>query len=60
MVNKLTKPDQQQILVELVTTAQKTQAEAARLFRVHPATVSRLLATHRQQATHAHGETPGV
>ena len=53
-------PDQQQVLVELVTTAKKTQAEVARLFRVHPATVSRLLAMHRQQATRSHGETPNV
>lgn len=37
-------PDQQQVLVELVRTGQKTQADVARLFRVHPATVSRLLA----------------
>jgi DNA-binding LacI/PurR family transcriptional regulator len=36
--------------VELVRTGQKTQADVARLFRVHPATVSRLLATHRQRA----------
>jgi DNA invertase Pin-like site-specific DNA recombinase len=43
--------EQHTAIVELVTTGQKTQAEAARLFRVHPATVSRLLATHRQQAT---------
>jgi DNA invertase Pin-like site-specific DNA recombinase len=42
--------DQQQALVELVCTGQKTQAEVARLFRVHPATVSRLLATHRQRS----------
>jgi DNA invertase Pin-like site-specific DNA recombinase len=40
-------PDQQQALVELVTTGQKTQADVARLFRIHPATVSRLLAAQR-------------
>ena len=43
-------PDQQVTLVALVTTGQKTQADVARLFRVHPATVSRLLATHRQRS----------
>lgn len=33
----------------MVTAGRKTQAEAARLFWVHPATVSRLLARQRQQ-----------
>ena len=37
----------------MVTAGRKTQAEAARLFRVHPATVSRLLAQQRQQAAAA-------
>jgi DNA invertase Pin-like site-specific DNA recombinase len=41
-------PDQQAALVALVTAGQKTQADVARLFRIHPATVSRLVATHRQ------------
>jgi transposase-like protein len=41
-------PDQQAALVALVRTGQKTQADVARLFRVHPATVSRLMAAHRQ------------
>ena len=35
---------QQQEIVTMVMTGQKTAAEAARLFKVHPATVSRLLA----------------
>lgn len=43
-------PAQQQVLVELVTAGQKTQADVARLFRVHPATVSRLLAAQRQRS----------
>nr|WP_201745770.1 recombinase family protein [Xylella taiwanensis] len=38
-------------IVHLVRTGQKTAADAARLFNVHPATVSRLLArTHQMQA----------
>lgn len=37
------KPQQQQEIVKLVTKGKKTAAEAARLFNVHPATVSRLL-----------------
>ncbi|MBG6078004.1 recombinase family protein [Polaromonas sp. CG_9.11] len=37
------KPNQQQEIVSLVNTGQKTAAAAARLFNVHPATVSRLL-----------------
>jgi DNA invertase Pin-like site-specific DNA recombinase len=37
--------DQQQLEIrKMVSTGSKTAAEAARLFRVHPATVSRLLA----------------
>jgi hypothetical protein len=32
----------------MVMTGQKTAAEAARLFKVHPATVSRLLALQSQ------------
>ncbi len=38
---------QQQEVVELVSAGKKSAADAARLFRVHPATVSRLLAQHR-------------
>ncbi|MEO5969043.1 MAG: helix-turn-helix domain-containing protein [Bdellovibrionia bacterium] len=37
------KLQQQQEIVKLVTRGKKTAAEAARLFGVHPATVSRLL-----------------
>lgn len=43
---KLTKPQQQEI-ISLVNQGKKTGAEAARLFRVHPSTVARLLAKHR-------------
>ncbi len=43
---KLT-PAQQQEVVELVEAGKKSAADAARLFQVHPATVSRLLAQHR-------------
>ena len=39
---KLTKHQQEEI-VHLVNSGQKTAADAARLFNVHPATVSRLL-----------------
>ncbi|WP_244158900.1 recombinase family protein [Azotobacter beijerinckii] len=38
---------QQKEIVALVSTGQKTGADAARLFRVHPSTVVRLLAKHR-------------
>jgi DNA invertase Pin-like site-specific DNA recombinase len=38
---------QQKEIVALVTSNQKTGADAARLFRVHPSTVVRLLARHR-------------
>ena len=44
---KLT-PQQQQEIVTLVGSGQKTGADAARLFQVHPSTVARLLARHRQ------------
>lgn len=40
------KPSQQQEIVRLVTKGERTAADAARLFGVHPATVSRLL--HRR------------
>jgi len=43
---KLKAPQEQEI-VKLVRTGQKTAADAARLFNVHPATVSRLLARSR-------------
>ena len=38
------RPNQQDEIVTMVSTGTKTAAEAARLFNVHPATVSRLLA----------------
>ena len=43
-------PVQQAEIVAMVISGRKTQAEAARVFKVHPATVSRLLASQRQQA----------
>lgn len=43
---KLT-PQQQKEIITLVTSGQKTGADAARLFRVHPSTVARLLAKNR-------------
>ncbi len=39
---------QQKEIIALVNSGQKTGADAARLFRVHPSTVVRLLAKHRQ------------
>ncbi len=48
------KPEQQREIVKLVTSETRTAADAARLFNVHPATVSRLLrrvaATGHQRA----------
>jgi len=41
---KLTKRQQEET-VSLVTAGKKTSAEAARLFQVHPSTISRLLST---------------
>ena len=38
------KPNQQDEIVTMVSTGSKTAADAARLFAVHPATVSRILA----------------
>jgi transposase-like protein len=38
---------QQQEIVEMVTSERKSSAEAARLFNVHPATVSRIIAKYR-------------
>lgn len=40
------KPNQQQEIIRLVNSGQKTAADAARLFNVHPSTVSRIL--HRE------------
>jgi len=36
-------PQQQTEIVKMITKGKKTAAEAARLFNVHPATISRLL-----------------
>ncbi|ANB72721.1 resolvase [Paraburkholderia phytofirmans OLGA172] len=41
------RPQQQQEIVRMVTTGKKTAADAARLFNVRPATISRLLAQTR-------------
>jgi DNA invertase Pin-like site-specific DNA recombinase len=43
---------QQKEIISLVTSGQKTGADAARLFRVHPSTVVRLLAKNRLNALH--------
>jgi len=50
---KLKAPQELEI-VHLVRTGQKTAADAARLFNVHPATVSRLLARTRQMQAEVH------
>lgn len=42
---------QQKEIVALVTSGQKTGADAAGLFRVHPSTIVRLLARHRQDGS---------
>jgi DNA invertase Pin-like site-specific DNA recombinase len=42
---ELLRPNQQDEIVTMVSTGTKTAADAARLFNVHPATVSRLLAS---------------
>lgn len=47
---KLT-PRQQQEVIQLVNSGQKTAADAARLFNVHPSTVARLLAKSKMTAT---------
>jgi DNA invertase Pin-like site-specific DNA recombinase len=49
---KLT-PQQQAAIVDMVHAGRQSQADAARLFHVHPATVSRLVAAHRQQVAPA-------
>ena len=53
------RPNQQDEIVTMVSTGTKTAADAARLFNVHPATVSRLLAragagTIRWGVMHSH------
>ena len=44
---------QQSAIVDMVHAGRQSQADAARLFRVHPAPVSRRIAVHRQQAAPA-------
>ena len=51
-------PQQQAAIVDMVRSGRQTQAAAARLFHVHPATVSRLLAM-QQQAEPTSVYTPG-
>ena len=41
-------PPQQAEIIRMVAAGEKTAADAARLFRIHPATVSRLLAREGQ------------
>jgi DNA invertase Pin-like site-specific DNA recombinase len=43
-------PQQQKEIIRLVTKGKKTGADAARLFEVHPATISRLLQRRQQSA----------
>lgn len=44
----------QQEIIHLVDTGQKTAADAARLFNVHPSTVARLMArSHSAEGTSA-------
>ena len=47
------RPDQQDEIVEMVSKGTKTAADAARLFNVHPATVSRILASVGAGSTRA-------
>jgi DNA invertase Pin-like site-specific DNA recombinase len=50
-------PQQQKEVIDLVQSGRKTGADAARLFRVHPSTVARLLAKTTATAEH---EQPGA
>jgi transposase-like protein len=43
-------PQQQTEVVKMVVQGKKTAADAARLFNVHPATISRLLARSSGEA----------
>ena len=43
-------PQQQSQITRMVSRGEKTAAEAARLFKIHPATVSRLLSRARLAA----------
>jgi DNA invertase Pin-like site-specific DNA recombinase len=61
---KLT-PQQQSEIRRMVTRGAKTAADAARLFKVHPATVSRLMAraetaTSRRRVAHASMQKPSA
>ena len=42
------KAHQQEEIIELVTSGQKTAADAARLFNIHPSTVSRFLQRYKE------------
>jgi len=48
------RPQQQAEIIKMVSRGRKTAADAARLFDVHPATVSRLLAHARMKTAMAH------
>jgi DNA invertase Pin-like site-specific DNA recombinase len=48
------KPQQQVEIFKMVSRGRRTAADAARLFDVHPATVSRLLAHARVENAMAH------
>ena len=47
-------PQQQAEIIKMVSRGRRTAADAARLFNVHPATVSRLLAHARMETAMAH------
>jgi DNA invertase Pin-like site-specific DNA recombinase len=47
-------PEQQAEIIKMVSRGRRTAADAARLFDVHPATVSRLLAHARMETAMAH------
>jgi len=49
---KLTVPQRQEA-IEMITSGRKSPADTARLFGVHPSTISRLLARHRQEPPNA-------
>src|SRR6516162_951509 len=48
------RPQQQAEIIKMVSRGRRTAADAARLFDVHPATVSRLLAHARMEIAMAH------
>jgi DNA invertase Pin-like site-specific DNA recombinase len=48
------RPQQQAEIIKMVSRGRRTAADAARLFDVHPATVSRLLAHARMETAMAH------